>query len=221
MLPQKTFGLVIPFTLQAKLLIRQLWAEKVRKLRWNDNIISNLKPERLTFFQALFGTQSTTFKRDPISVVFSDGSQEAFGTCVYAGWRQSNEKYESHVVAAKRRIAPVKKISVVRWELNGVLLRTRISNFIKEESRLKFEKKLFMVNSHTVKAMLQKELYGFNTFSAVQIGETQSTTGPKDWLGIKGEINVADWITRRRKPTDTGIYSKWQRGLKYLQMTEA
>ena len=79
MLPQKTFGLVIPFTLQAKLLIRQLWAEKVRKLRWNDNIISNLKPERITFFQALFGTQSTTFKRDPISVVFSDGSQEAFG----------------------------------------------------------------------------------------------------------------------------------------------
>ena len=80
----------------------------------------------------------------------------------------------------------------MRWELNGVLLRTRISNFIKEESRLKFEKKHFMVNSHIVKAMLQKELYGFNTFAAVQIGETQSTTGPKDWLGIKGEINVAD-----------------------------
>ena len=101
-------------------------------------------------------------------------------------------KNMSHVIAAKERIAPVKKISVVRWELNGILLRTRISNFIKEESRLKFEKKHFMVNSHTVKAMLQKELCGFNTFAAVQIGETQSTTGPKDWLGIKGEINVAD-----------------------------
>lgn len=47
MLPQKTFGLAIPFTLQAKLLMRQLWAEKVRKLGWNDNIISNLKPEIL------------------------------------------------------------------------------------------------------------------------------------------------------------------------------
>ena len=100
--------------------------------------------------------QKTAFKPDPILVVFSGGSQEAFGTCAYARWRLSNGKYESQLIATKGRIAPVKKISVVRLKLNGLLLATRLSNFIKEESSLKFEKEYFMVNSNIVKAMLQK-----------------------------------------------------------------
>ena len=133
-------GLPIPFTLQTKLLLRRLWTEKERKLGWNDNITSHLKPEWFIFFQKLF---------------FSDRSQEVFGRCIYARWRLSNGKYESHLIAAKWRTAPVKKISVVRLELNGVLMRTQLSNFIKEESRPKFEKKYFMC-SRIVKVMLQK-----------------------------------------------------------------
>lgn len=108
--------------------------------------------------------QAIVFKRsirpgdaieDPTLVMFSDGSHESFGTCAIARWRLSNGKYESHLIAAKGRTAPVKKISVVRLELNGVLMRTRLSNFIKEESRPKFEKEYFMC-SRIVKAMLQK-----------------------------------------------------------------
>ena len=42
--------------------------------------------------------QKTVFKRDPILVVFSDGSQEDFGTCVYARWRLSNGKYHAPAI---------------------------------------------------------------------------------------------------------------------------
>ena len=133
-------GLAILFILQSKLLLRRSWTQKEQKLGWNDNITSHLKPEWFIFYHKLF---------------FSDRSQEVFGTCVYARWRLSNGKYESHLIAAKGRIEPVKKISAVCLELNGVLTRSRLSNFIKEESRLKFEKEYFMC-SRIVKAMLQK-----------------------------------------------------------------
>ena len=46
-------------------------------------------------------------------------------------------------------------------------------------------------------------------------------TPPPDTLNrVKGENNVADWITRSRKPTVIGIYTQWQSGSKFLQMTE-
>ena len=131
--------------------------------------------------------QKTAFKQDPILVVFSDGSQKAFGTCVYAIWGLSNGKYERHLIPAKgRRTAPVKKIFFMHLELKRAVPATQLCNFIKEEYRMKFEKEYyFIVDSQIVKVMLQKESYGFNTFFAVQIGVAQSTTDPRDWFGIK------------------------------------
>lgn len=46
----------------------------------------------------------------------------------------------------------------------------RLLNFIKEETRLIFCKKYFIVDSKIVRVMIQKE-YGFNTFVAINIGE--------------------------------------------------
>ena len=92
---------------------------------------------------------------DPTLVIFSEGSQEAFETCACAQRRLSNGKHKIHLIAAKGIIVPVKKISVMRLKLNGA---TRLRNFNKEESRLKFKEKNFMMDSKTVKAMLQKGL---------------------------------------------------------------
>lgn len=47
----------------------------------------------------------------------------------------------------------------------------RLLNFIKEETRLIFSKKYFIVDSKIVRAMIQKESYGFNTFVTIYIGE--------------------------------------------------
>lgn len=51
------------------------------------------------------------------------------------------------------------------------MLATWLPNFINEESRLKFEKEYFSMDSQIVKAMLKKESYGFNTFVPVKVGE--------------------------------------------------
>ena len=49
----------------------------------------------------------------------------------------------------------------------------------------------------------------------------RSTTDSKDWSWIEGEINLADWTTKWRKPTDIVIDSKQQRGTTFLQMNAA
>ena len=57
-----------------------------------------------------------------------------------------------------------------KLELNGALLSARLQDFIKMHSRLDFGKAYMIVDSEIVRAMIQKESYGFNTFAGVRIG---------------------------------------------------
>ena len=108
---------------------------------------------------------------DPYLVMFSDGSDQAYGTCAYVRWQLAIGKFTSNLIAVKSRVTPIRKITIVRIELNGALLSKRLSAFIKKESLLVFSKEFFIVDSEIVRAMVQKESYGFNTYAAVRVGK--------------------------------------------------
>ena len=46
---------------------------------------------------------------DPILVLFSDGSENIFGTCAYARWQTENGSFVSSLIASKSRLASFKK----------------------------------------------------------------------------------------------------------------
>ena len=70
--------------------------------------------------------------------------------------------FESRLIMAKSRLAPLKKITTVRLELNAALLLARIKEFIQREIRYNFVN-IVIVDSEIVRAMTQKDSYGFNT----------------------------------------------------------
>ena len=78
---------------------------------------------------------------DPALIMFSDASERVYRTCAYARWELSNEKFEIRIIAAKSTIEPMKKISLVRLELDAVVMLKRLCK------RLKFEKEIFIVDS--------------------------------------------------------------------------
>jgi hypothetical protein len=223
-------GLATPFTLKAKVLMRRLWLGGAKSLGWDDPMPEFMRQEWIKFFIELFDMEKIKFRRcikpkdamgDPDLVMFSDGSDEAYGTCAYVRWNLSNGGFGSVLVAAKSRVNPVRKITIVRAELNGALLSKRLSSFIKKESRLNFRKEYFIVDSEIVRAMIQKESYGFNTYAAVRVGEIQEATAPSDWYWIDGQKNIADWATRGKKPQDISENSLWQQGPEFLQLHES
>ncbi|CAB4037832.1 Hypothetical predicted protein, partial [Paramuricea clavata] len=110
-----------------------------------------------------------------------------------------------------------KKISIDRVELCAAVLNKRLIAFIEGISRYQFSGGYYhIVDSQIVRAMIQKETYGFNTFAATRIGEIQEGTIPADWYWIKGDFNIADWITRGKKPSEIGPDSAWQNGPEFL-----
>lgn len=218
-------GLAGPFTVRAKIIMRKLLGSEA-KLDWDDPVPEEYRKRWIEFFSDLFQMEEIEFKRclkpaqaigDPVLVTFSDGSEDAYGTCAYARWEIAGGGYQSRLMASKNRLSPIKKMSIDRIELCGAVLNKRLTSFIEKESRYQFTERYHIVDSQIVRAMIQKETYGFNTFAATRIGEIQEGTNPADWYWIEGELNIADWITRGKKPSEIGPESSWQNGPKFLK----
>ena len=216
-------GLAGLFTINAKIMMRQLWNGEAKSLGWDDVVLKEHIKEWISFFRNLFCVRQISFARcikpvdavgKPSMVVFCDGSNDA---CAYIRWQKADGYYESHLLASKNRITPLKRITIVRSELCGAVMGKRLSVFIKEEMRFEFEKQYFIVDSQIVQSMIQKDSYGFNNFVAVRIGEIQEETSPDDWYWMEGCNNISDLVTRRGKtPKELDEGSLWQSGPAFM-----
>ena len=222
-------GLASPLTVRAKILMRRFWIHNP-KLGWDDPIPEEDQQKWTNFSQDLSEMEKIKVNRctkpkeatgNPILVIFSDGSNDAYGACAYARWRLINGDHETNLILSKNRLAPSKKLSIDRIELYGAVLNKRLKTIITEQCRYRFEKCYHITDSQIVHSMIQKESYGFNTFAAVRVGEIQEGTNTKDWYWTASEFNIADLLTRGSKPNDIDISSKWQKGPHFLQLHES
>ena len=161
-------GLAGPFTVRAKILMRELWGIE-NKLGWDDAIAERYKQYCRQFFQDMLEMNHIKFKRcvkpkdaaneQPMLIIFSDGSSNAFGACAYARWKLNDGRYSCRLILSKHRLAPIKKMSIDRIELCGALLNARLKTLLLKQCRYKFIKCYHIVDSQMVHSMIQKESY--------------------------------------------------------------
>ena len=217
-------GLLAPVTVSAKIILRKVWAHRPR-IDWDDPLPPELQKEWNTFRESLLYVKNLKFKRSvkpleaqsPVLIVFSDGSKHAYSAVAYIRWK-TPAGFESAILAAKSRIAPLRIIDIVRLELCGAVLNARLYEFIQQELKdIQFEKVYHIVDSEIVRAMINKDSYGFRTFAANRIGEIQDSTDKKNWYWVEGSLNIADVATRALSAkVKLDVDSEWQRGPYFL-----
>jgi len=216
-------GLAAPVIVCAKIMMRRL---HTYKLGWDDPVAQHDRHDWMNFFKSLFEMENVRFLRstkpddargDPSLIVFSDASENAIGACAYVRWENKQGDFVSRLLVAKSRLAPLRKTTIPRLELNAALIGARLGEFITREVRMKFSKTFYIVDSEIVRAQIQKESYGFNTFVGVRVGEIQSKTNKEEWYWVEGSKNIADIISRGKSACDIGPNSEWQCGPKFLQ----
>lgn len=219
-------GLITPFTVKAKILMKNLWKQK---LEWDDELQGLARENFCLFLTEMVEMQDVMFKRclkpehavdDPILITFSDASNEALGACCYLRWKLDDNSYWSTLIAAKNRVAPMKVLSIVRLELCAAVIAKRLAQFIQQELRFKIQKRYFFIDSQIVRSMIAKESYAFATFVAVRLGEIHQSTSVDEWHWLDTSNNVADCITRGLTPCELKENSIWQRGPAFLYKPE-
>ena len=145
-------------------------------------------------------------------MIFSDGSDDAYGAVAYARWMTEDGTYKAQLITSKNRIAPIKIVDIVHLELSGAVIAKQLRVFIQSEVRYTFTAVYHIVDSEIVKAMISKESYGFNNFATNRTGEIQQKTDPQEWFWAAGDLYIADWVTRGKSPGELGPCSIWQVG---------
>lgn len=216
-------GLIAPVTLRGKLMMRDLVGRG--SYGWDDVIPAPARTEWLEYFTSLFTIEQLHFPRaikpkiaigHPTIIVFSDSSSVAFGTCAYIRWDLSDETFFSQLLMAKTRLAPLRQLTIPRLELCGALVGARLRETIEKEMTYSFARVFHATDSAIVSAQIQKESYGFGTFTATRVAEIQAKTYPDEWWWVPGEMNPADLLTRVTRPEELQSNSTWQRGPEFL-----
>ncbi|XP_066941407.1 uncharacterized protein [Macrobrachium rosenbergii] len=132
---------------------------------------------------------------------FGDASERGYGACVYVRVPEEGN-FKVTLIAARGKVAPIKKVSLPRLELLGALLCARLVVFVKSALRLVQEVSVRCWTDSTVAlAWIKGEPNRWKTFVANRVVEIQGLTPPSCWQHCPGKDNPADLISR-------GVYAE-------------
>ena len=139
--------------------------------QWINFLNEMMKLNEISFHRCLTPPDAVG---QPILCIFSDASEEAFGSCVYARWQLGSGEFDTRFIAAKSRVAPLKRLTKPRLELRGAVLASRLHKTILEESRFPFAQTIFFMDSTIALTWIRSEARRFKPFVSIRIGEIQN-----------------------------------------------
>ena len=217
-------GLLTPFIFRAKMLIQKLWR---MKLDWDEEIPAEMKELFKEWLEDLknlpmFKVPRWIKYRQSNSIVsqlniFCDASETGFAAVAYARVIYEDGSWECNLLFSKSRVAPVKRLTLPRLELQGAVLGVKLKAFVAEEMTLNFEQILFWTDSMIVLQYIKSEEGRFKTFVCNRIATIRKHSEPDAWNYVPGKENPADLGTRGCTVKDLCESKLWLNGPSFLQ----
>lgn len=218
-------GFVSPCIIIPKLIMQQLWLDKVG---WDDVLSEEIIRAWRKFSNSLSHISLITLPRQVLCdspVVtelhsFSDASQRAYGACVYI--RSIDEAGNVHVnlLCSKSKVAPIKACTIPRLELCAALLAARLCKAVVDSLRFPIKRKLYWCDSSVVLAWLHTSSRKLKTFVANRVAEILELTELSCWRYVPTSDNPADLVSRGVYPEELKDHNLWWTGPKYLLQEE-
>jgi Pao retrotransposon peptidase len=148
-------GFFAPVFIPAKLLLQQLWLDKVswdeplseeKCLGWGRIVEGMLPVPQLSIprFIGIPGLESSIYTLH----CFCDASQKAYGTCVYICISNLKLLFSSNLVFAKARVSPLDGITLPRLELLAVHIGSKALSYVESSLPFPVLKKYLGTDSH-------------------------------------------------------------------------
>jgi hypothetical protein len=215
-------GLISPVVIQAKILMQQLWLEKVN---WDDTLtpeIINKWQELRQDLQRLSQLQIPRWLKlhSEISSAqihgFSDASQLAMAAVVYI--RVTNQDSSSIVtlVCSKTKVAPLKRLTIPRLELSAAALLAKLVKRVQVTLELQKVPVFTWTDSSATLAWIKSNPMRWKEFVGNRVSLIQETLPEAHWKFISGKQNPADCASRGLSASQLIHHPLWWTGPAWL-----
>ena len=146
---------------------------------------------------------------------FADASEVAYGVVSYLRIVTTDGRIECTIVMAKSRLAPIKRLTIPRLELQAATLAARQNALLRKELGLNLGSSTFWTDSTIVLQYIDNTEARYHTFVANRVAEIQETTNAEEWRHVPTRENPADDASRG-VPVSSLMESRWLHGPEFL-----
>ena len=220
-------GLVAPFTIVARLLLKDIW--RVRGQHWDEELPKDTVEKFLEWSVELPKLAEITIPRSYFSgnfkhlelPMFGDSSQEVFSAVAFLRAQvntSSGPKTELAFVLGKARVAPMKVMTIPKLELQAAFLAARLKQDICRALTVHVNKVYLWTDSTTVLQWLNSTSKQ-PIFVANLVCEILEHTSVDEWNHVASSDNPADAGTCGMS-AEVLQSSSWLRGPDFLRTKE-
>ena len=219
-------GIAAPFVIRAKMLIQRLWT---MQLDWDDELDAEEQEQWEDWLKELPELKNISIPRcmRPTSDealtrelhVFCDASEGAFGAVAYLRVTLPDKTHHCSFVMSKTRVAPLKRLSIVRLELQAAVLAVRLVDALRKEIPSQVQQVTYWSDSKVVLQYISNESRRFHTFVSNRVAEIHDLSDKKQWRHCPSKWNPADMCSRGAEVSELAN-SIWLSGPDFLREDE-
>ncbi|XP_076298031.1 uncharacterized protein LOC143217532 [Lasioglossum baleicum] len=215
-------GWLAPVTIVAKVLMQSLWLLKIdwdaplperEELIWQkfQQQLPTLQPIRVPRWLGVSGSKQTIEIHG-----FADASERAYAAVVYSRVLGEIGVATVSLIAAKSKVAPLKRVSLPRLELCAAFLLAKLVYHITKVLDLRDIGLHLWSDSSVTLSWIQGHPSRWPTYVANRVAEIQRMVPLAKWHHVRSAENPADCASRGLYPTEMVNFELWWRGPEWL-----
>ncbi|XP_049294150.1 uncharacterized protein LOC125769458 [Anopheles funestus] len=215
-------GLIAPVLVRAKLLMQELW---LLKSGWDDPVPEQIYNKWTTIsdeWQSLSTYKTNRHVLLPNSQVelhtFTDASEAAYGACIYARCKNAEGEIRISLLASKSRVAPLKRVTLPRLELNAAVLGAHLQHRVQKAMQIDSVESFIWSDSTVTLKWIASPPNTWKTFVANRVAEVQRYSHPRHWRHVPGSSNPADLVSRGMSAANFLKSRQWHSGPDWLAL---
>ncbi|XP_074099028.1 uncharacterized protein LOC141527441 [Cotesia typhae] len=215
-------GLISPVVIKAKILLQQLWLEK---LDWDDQLCPDTVNQWAKFREDISKLTELRIPRwinmqsNFYSVQlhgFSVASQLAMAAVVYLRITDCQGKSKVTLVCSKTRVAPIKRLTVPRLELSAAVLLAHLIKHTQSTLELQDVPVFLWTDSSITLAWVKNNPMKWKEYVGNRVSSIHQTLPNACWRYTSGKLNPADCASRGLNASQLISHHLWWTGPPWL-----